>query len=159
MSEYMSDYRIVWQKWSDPLGEDDLDLIPEEEGELVTSEDMEGVFYDEEGNPVDDDAKPEGMEFFRKPTKVIITPMGVIPYTDNTASNKIFNFWIGHTNFDLNKTICKLIELHRGVETLDIFTRYRFRIGIGKLFDAGKIMASITDEINQNLKRDTYGSE
>jgi len=31
MSENIYDYRIVWQKWSDPLGEDDLDLIPEEE--------------------------------------------------------------------------------------------------------------------------------
>lgn len=149
MNEDTCDYRIVWQKWSDPLGEDDLDLIPEEE--TTTSEDISGIFYDDEGNPIETDPETEGMEFFKKPTKVIITPMGVIPYTDNTASNKIFNFWIGHTNFDLNGGICKLIELHRGIETLDIFTRYRFRIGIGKLFEAGKVMSSISEKINEQL--------
>lgn len=155
MSSDIHNYRIVWQKWSDPLGEDDLDLIPEEEP-VSTSEDISGVFYDEDGNPVDVDPEltGEGMEFFKKPTKVIVTPMGIIPYTDNTASNKIFNFWIGHTNFDLNSGICKLIELHRGIETLDIFTRYRFRIGIGKLFEGGDIMSSISEQINEYLSRD-----
>ena len=152
MSKDLNDYRIVWQKWSDPLGEDDLDFIPEEE--TITSEDIGGIFYDDQGNPIDVDPETEGMEFFKKPTKVIVTPMGVIPYTDNTASNKIFNFWIGHTNFDLNNGICKLIELHRGIETLDIFTRYRFRIGIGKLFEGAEIMSSISEEINEYLKRD-----
>ena len=155
MSSDIHNYRIVWQKWSDPLGEDDLDLIPEEEA-VSTSEDISGVFYDEDGNPVDVDPEltGEGMEFFKKPTKVIVTPMGIIPYTDNTASNKIFNFWIGHTNFDLNNTICRMIELHRGIETLDIFTRYRFRIGIGKLFEGGDIMSSISTQINDHLSRD-----
>jgi hypothetical protein len=152
MNANIHDYRIVWQKWSDPLGEDDLDLIPEEE--TNTSDDVSGIFYDDEGNAIDVDPASEGMEFFKKPTKVIVTPMGIIPYIDNTASNKIFNFWIGHTNFDLNNGICKLIELHRGIETLDIFTRYRFRIGIGKLFEGGDIMSSISEEINEYLSRD-----
>ena len=77
--------------------------------------------------------------------------MGMIPYTDNTASSKIFNFWVGHTNFDLTPVIVKKIELIEGVETLDVFTRYRFRVGIGKLFDSAFVMSSIAENIYDYL--------
>jgi hypothetical protein len=74
--------------------------------------------------------------------------MGIIPYSENTASNKIFNFWTGHTNFNLSAKICDIIENTEGVETLDIFTRYRFRVSIGKAF--------IDSDIMRNINHNTY---
>lgn len=137
MSNY-TNYQIVWQKWSDPLGEDDIENIKTFEPE----------FYDDEDKVVFDEDKAEPKtDFYERPTKVVITPMGIIPYTENTASNKIFNFWLGHTNFDITIRIGALIESIEGVETLDIFTRYRFRIGVGKLFDAPTVMNTIDKKI------------
>jgi hypothetical protein len=77
--------------------------------------------------------------------------MGVIPINENTASNKIFNFWMGHTNFDITKDIVDTIEETSGVESLDIFTRYRFRISVGKAFDDSQIMRDINDRVYEHL--------
>jgi hypothetical protein len=108
------------------------------EPEFYTEED------EEEGEHIDAVGEEE---FYKRPTKVIMTPMGIIPYTENTASNKIFNFWVGHTNFNLNLHVCRLIEDAEGVETLDVFTRYRFRIGVGKLFDDKSVMRDINETV------------
>lgn len=141
--------RIVWQKWFDPFGEDDLDSI--EEHNNFDSDEAE--FYEEDDTTFDEhiEEAEDQPNFYRKPTRVVLTPMGMIPYTDNTASSKIFNFWVGHTNFDLTPIIVKKIELIEGVETLDVFTRYRFRVGIGKLFDSAFVMSSISENIYDYL--------
>lgn len=148
-------YRIVWEKWFDPFGEDDLESVPE----MMTSEDIEADFYEDEeeyealGEENDHLLVDDEIEFYKKPVRVVITPMGVIPYTNNTASNKIFNFWVGHTDFNISPGIVAIIESISGVETLDVFTRYRFRIGVGKLFDAGIVMSSISDALYYHLEK------
>lgn len=119
-------YLVAWQKWFDPFGED------EETHDYIDSHDSE---YD------------ESADFQPKAFKAISTPMGIIPYTENTASSKIFNFWVGHTNFNLTEAISMLIETTEGVETLDVFTRYRFRIAIGKIFDESEVKSNITQNI------------
>jgi hypothetical protein len=77
--------------------------------------------------------------------------MGLIPYNEYTASSKIFNFWVGHTNFNLTQNIVDCIEECEGIEILDVFTRYRFRIGIGKCFNDSDIMAAVSSQINRYL--------
>ncbi len=132
------DYQIVWEKWVDPFGEN-LD--------------------ETKWNNYDDESLDEDTEFFDdhikkhldKPVRVIASPLGLIPYNEHTASSKIFNFWIGHTNFNISKNIAEIIEKSEGVELLDIFTRYRFRIGIGKCFSDKETMNQITDSINAFL--------
>lgn len=141
-------YRIVWEKWYDPLGEDDLESFDEQE---ITSDNISPIFYDDNGQELNEDKIDIDDETYKKPVKIIVTPMGIIPYTENTASNKIFNFWVGHTNFNLSQPVCHLIENSEGVETLDIFTRYRFRIGIGKLFDVKTTINQIDNRIYDYL--------
>lgn len=119
-------YLVAWQKWFDPFGED------EETHDYIDSHDNE---YD------------ESTDFQPKAFKAISTPMGIIPYTENTASSKIFNFWVGHTNFNITQSISTLIETTKGVETLDVFTRYRFRIAVGKIFDESEVKSNITQNI------------
>ena len=46
-----------------------------------------------------------------------------------------FDCWVGHTNFNLSKKIASELEKVEGVELLRICSRYRFFIGIGKMFD------------------------
>tara|TARA_Y100000004_G_scaffold179670_1_gene223505 strand:+ start:615 stop:1058 length:444 start_codon:yes stop_codon:yes gene_type:complete len=140
--------QIVWQKWFDPLGEDDHENYPD----IEDVEDVENAEYykDSQDNDIEDNGETD---FFKRPTKVIMTPMGMIPYNENTASNKIFNFWIGHTNFNLSLPVCTIIEQEEGVETLDIFTRYRFRIGVGKLFNAKTVMYNINNNVYNFIEK------
>ena len=138
---------IIWQKWSDPFGGDDDDLDQAFDDQI-----SEEPFEDEEDN---EDQQVMSKSLFKKQSvKVIATPMGIIPMNDNTASGKIFNFWVGHTNFDITKKIAQIIESIAGVETLDIFTRYRFRVAIGKAFNDSEVMRDINDKIYTVLEDD-----
>jgi len=134
---YNEESLIIWQKWFDPFGEDDANEL--NANSIEESDDLE---EGNEYNPID---------HLKKPMKAIATPMGIIPYTENTASSKIFNFWVGHTNFTITPTIVDILENVDGVESLDIFTRYRFRIAIGKVFDDARVMKEINDQIYNHL--------
>lgn len=88
------------------------------------------IFWEKWADPFvnDNDDEPKNLG------PVLVGPMGVIPLTENATPSKVYNFWLGHTNFNITSSIENVIENTPGVETLDVFTRYRFRIAIGKAF-------------------------
>lgn len=134
-----SDKNIVWEKWIDPY----LNETPETELPDFIPENTSPA-YEESDEEIEDG-------YIRKQTMYAISsPMGMIPYNEYTASSKIFNFWIGHTNFDITTEIARQIELAEGVEILDIFTRYRFRIAVGKNFKDRTVMNNINKTILRN---------
>jgi hypothetical protein len=122
---------IIWEKWIDPFGKDHEE-IKWNDYDKEDEEDMYNDVIDKRIN---------------KNVKVIQSPMGLIPYNEHTAPSKIFNFWIGHTNFNVSKSIINILENSNGVEILDIFTRYRFRIAVGKCFNDSEIMTEINTQI------------
>lgn len=137
---YGEDNLIVWQKWFDPFGSDDSPpIIPYPH------------HYDEERDSPESEDNHFSDMTTSQPMRAISTPMGLIPYTENTAPSKIFNFWVGHTNFNLTSPVVDIIENTDGVETLDVFTRYRFRIAIGKNFDDARVMKEINDQVYEYL--------
>jgi len=95
---------IVWQKWVDPFGGDD-DIINEKN---------EPEFYDDNYNTIEDETDKEEKDILKKGKvqgiRVMATPMGIIPVNENTASGKIFNFWVGHTNFNITGRVAQIIE-------------------------------------------------
>lgn len=131
------DKLVIWEKWRDPFGMDD---------------DIEDDVDDEESDP---DSMYNGLEdnkskqHINQPEhiRVMATPMGIIPITENTASSRIFNFWTGHTNFNITPKIASIIAETDGVESLDVFTRYRFRISVGKAFEDSSVMRNINKHI------------
>lgn len=144
---------IMWQKWLDPFGEDDII-------ESSFDKDVSDNFLDED---IEEDLEDSSLQKEKnkleslinnknKHIKVIATPMGIVPVNENTCSGKIFNFWVGHTNFDITKNITAIIELTQGVETLDVFTRYRFRISIGKAFDDSAVMRIVNKNVYNYLE-------
>jgi hypothetical protein len=138
---------ISWQKWLDPFGSDDAEGL-EHDPYLGDYEEQE---LDDEVEDANDEDKEKKIRHTTQRLKVIATPMGIIPVTDNTMSGKIFNFWIGHTNFDITHKVADVIEKTDGVETLDIFTRYRFRIAVGKAFDDSSVMRDINKRVYSEL--------
>lgn len=145
---------IVWEKWVDPFGKemDDAKWTDyENEIDDIYDVDIEDENQDEDDIPL--------LMTDKKEIRVIATPMGLMPYNELTAPGKIFNFWVGHTNFNITKKIATIIEECEGVEILDIFTRYRFRIGVGKCFSDSDTMKKINDTIYKNLDKSIdYGS-
>lgn len=129
---------IIWEKWKDPLGYDDQD-----DTELDASND---ISYDEDGHDQPYEIVKQS-KVKKIKCQIISTPFGIIPLNENTASSEIFNFWTGHSNFAITQDIANLIEDTDGVETLNIFTKYRFRIAIGKAFNDSFVMR----EINNNI--------
>jgi len=54
-----------------------------------------------------------------------------------------FDLWYLHTNFEIKLQDVENIEQVPGVESLDIYSRYRLRIGFGKLFDRDKVKKDV----------------
>ena len=134
----MNNNIIIWEKWSDPFGSDEN--------------------FSELNNGFEDDSEcNEDVNVYQKILSqnkypIIATPFGIIPITESTSSSKIFNFWTGHTNFSITKKISDIIEYTDGVETLSIFTRYRFRISIGKAFKDSDVMTNINNNVYYYLE-------
>jgi hypothetical protein len=126
---------IIWEKWVDPFGQN-MDSVEWPGYDQIDNDDMEN-------DPISN----------KKITKIhaISTSMGIIPYNEHTDCSKIFNFWIGHTNFNLTSKVVTIIEDIEGVETLDIFTRYRFRVSFGKAFNDREIMNTIANTVYSYL--------
>ena len=131
-----SNHLIVWEKCQDPFLPDNFIGEPDSAYE----EDREE--YEEQD--------PEAHSGTFK-TTMILTPMGMLPYTEKTACSAIFKFWVGHTNFSITNSIETIINTAKGVETLDIFTRYRFRIAVGKAFKDSDIMNYINNKTYEHL--------
>jgi len=62
---------------------------------------------------------------------------------DDMAMLSNFECWIGHSNFDITKEIKNILNKTEGVELLKICSRYRFFIGIGKMFDFKEVRKNI----------------
>ena len=56
-----------------------------------------------------------------------------------------FDCWLGHTNFNITKSVKERLENMRGVEVLKICSRYRFFIGIGRMFDFSEVRKEIEE--------------
>lgn len=145
---------IIWEKWVDPFGEDiDEAKWRDYDNNIKDINDIIDEFIDDEDEDSDINQSADlSSNKNNKPIKVIASPLGLIPYNEHTASGKIFNFWIGHTNFNITSFVKNILETSDGVEILDIFTRYRFRIGIGKCFSDSETMKLINDRVYNSLK-------
>lgn len=130
--------KIIWEKWKDPLGFDD------QEEDLLDSE---------EESDYHDIYNQKQIKNKKIKCQLIHTPFGIFPVNENTASSEIFNFWTGHTNFALIKNIGDIIEATDGVETLNVFTKYRFRISVGKAFNDSIVMRNINNNVYKYLNR------
>lgn len=136
---------IVWEKWRCPFG---TNLADEEwPGALSPPHRVDSELEFDEDNIIE-----EELPFhLGKNTQLISTGLGIIPLTEYTNPAKIFNFWTGHTNFPITHKVKDIIDNVDGVELLTIFTRYRLRVGIGKLFTDGQVMREINKRVSEYL--------
>jgi hypothetical protein len=134
---------IIWKPWNDPVapllkGKVVEPYEPEEDEfdpAYVTARDTFGA---------DDRPSPYGEELqggYKGP--IVVGPIGLVPIQEANLPSSLFNFWMGHTTFRLTGNHEDAIEGVDGVETLDVFTPYRFRVGVGRAFDDRKVRKAI----------------
>jgi hypothetical protein len=145
------DDKIGWQKY-ESLIEEQLSstflsdlfnkiLVEEEEEE---EEDSYESAYDQE----DSIARPDPAKMALN--SKIMEDIGMITN---------FDCWIGHTNFDITPDIKKNLDSIKGIEVLKIFSRYRFFIGIGKMFDFKSVRNGIEELLLKKEKENGHRSK
>ena len=127
-----SGYNVYWEKWVDAY---EVDIEAELEEKIVEKDEF-GLFF--EGVS---EEEPQNI----RSIQTIFTPFGVLPLTEHSLASTYFKFWVGHSNFKITAAAHSLISKVEGVESLDIFTPYRFRIAVGKLFRDRDVMSNIKD--------------
>lgn len=125
---------IVWEKWKDPL----LTQL----GNSDTQNDEEDEYEEPDFNQYNE--RPKKALW---PAQVVMTPFGFLSINENLPIGEVFNFWIAHSNFAITKKISNMIEETEGVETLEVYTKYRFKIGVGKAFSDSETMRHINNKI------------
>jgi len=131
---------ILWEKWKDPWNKKADEDTQDDHWDKADYDLIETNRDDDE-----DETEEEG--------RVIITPMGAFPILNRNSPGKVFNLWIGHTNFKISDKIVKLIADTLGVETFDVYTPYRMRIGIGKLFQPKDVTHTIDITLQKHLQK------
>ena len=128
---------VKFEQWQSPFypTDDETDFKPTPEPSpaySLSDEDEEEMLNDEQ------EAK-----MARKPIPFINSTIGIIPLNEHTDITQQCALWVGHCNFDVSKPVLLAIEKIAGVEILDVFTRYRFRVGCGKMFNPSKVLREI----------------
>ncbi len=133
--------RIIWRRWRDPMAP----LVKRDGAE--PDDDHEEVFAAASRDDVLDGEPAELRPRERRGSfgPGIVGPFGVIPLHEENLPSKLFEFWMGHCNFDLTEKVVDEIKRVPGVETLDVGTRYRFRLGVGKAFAGRQVRDAVSD--------------
>ena len=126
--------KIAWEKW------EDIDLP-----QLEQIDDKEDMFFPD--GEIDEELIAQLSFGPMMPVPKIRTPLGMFSIDDPLRPSKMFDCWIGHANFDLTAEMVMEIEKVDGIEAFKIMSRYRFFIGIGKLFNFRDVRQEIQDII------------
>lgn len=155
--------QLGWEKWVNPYGDEFEDAAwPGAFGNFETDDAIDRLdrknrgelnkweLEEESDNPVERQVDlpllvAKGKH--SKQVKLLMTPMGFVPMTEWNNPGKVFNFWIAHTNFRMTEEIQNIIDTTDGVESLDVFSPYRWRIAIGQAFDS----VEVKERVRQNL--------
>lgn len=149
----LGNYEIVWQK-NENLFESAEEKLhkanAEAEKELEENDDYDinDEEFETESSYEDDEPRSVGRQPF-----LFTGDGGAVPVHEYFPSGKIYNFWIGYTNFPITDDVMDIIDFTDGIETLERFTRYRMRVGVGKLFKTGEVLSAVRKNVKEFLNK------
>ena len=144
----MSKNQIGWQKYEDML-EDQMQspLL------LQLYKSFQDTLYSEaEINEIGSFTEEEIEELMKSQSAEPVSPDNTLIQIDDKLMESInlvanFDCWMGHTNFDITEDIKNELDRTEGIEVLKICSRYRFFVGIGKMFDFKDVRKMIEKSI------------
>lgn len=81
--------------------------------------------------------------------KMVNTPFGMFELKEAFNPLNHFDFWIGHTDFDIDEEFVYIANRTAGIEGIKVMSRYRFLIAVGKMFTMSKVRAAL--ELNLGI--------
>ena len=141
----MKKFKIGWQKYEDVIESQINSPIIEKIQEVVQAR-YDGVTNIEDLDGLDEETLAE-LELQQQLTSqpVMISLDDEMATEINIASN--FDCWVAHTNFNLTEKIKNQLDKIEGVELLKVYSRYRFLVGIGRMFDFKDVRRKIESKI------------
>jgi hypothetical protein len=121
---------ICWTKWVDPLNRN-IDEV-EYPGYDLQGGDNDVEVLSQEGMEDEDEDVDKNTFHKIEPVRIISTPHGLMTLTEHSFASATFDFWTMHCNFNVTPEIAKAIEEAPGVESFNVVTRNRARIGINR---------------------------
>ena len=140
----MSDIKIGWQKYEDfldkqinsPAIDNIMQSITAKAQEVETEEYQEDSAYKDSSEYTDEESDSQPMMF----------PMSAQFFQDLSLLST-YDCWLGHTNFDITPVIKNKLDNIEGIEILKICSRYRFFIGLGRMFKFADVRTSVENAI------------
>ena len=148
----MKKFKIGWQQYEDVIESQINSPILEKIQQVVQAR-YDGVTNLESLEGLDEEALAE----FELQQHLSSEP--VMINLDDQMVNEIslatnFDCWMAYTNFNLTETIKNQLDKIEGVELLKICSRYRFLVGVGRMFDFKDVRRKIETKICGNSKGD-----
>lgn len=138
--------KIGWQKYEALLEEQMSSTLIMDLLKTQVDEDVEEMAYS--------DSEDEDLQ----DSSSIMIPMSAKLIEDAMMITN-FDCWLGHTNFDITPDIKKALDRCEGVELLKVMSRYRFFIGVGKMFEFAKVRKSIETELTKEITNEEEEQE
>jgi len=137
----MNSKKIGWQKYEDAI-------------EKQLKSPITRMFMDAERNSInksldeyetgDEDETYDDNDYASEMPRAVAVSESLVQEAFVAAN---FDCWIGHTNFDITKSVQNTLQKIPGIEILKVNSRYRFFIGIGKLFSSREVKKNIESEL------------
>lgn len=124
--------QIGWQKYEEVLKEQIKSPILKE----ILQEIQANSFEDDEEENLEENT----YENYQEQKFLISIPENLMGEASLASS---FDCWIAHTNFNITEEVKNKVNKIDGVEILKIHSRYRFFVGIGRMFDFSKVRQDI----------------
>lgn len=127
--------KIGWQKYEDHIEQQLSSPVLQTIIQNIAMQNLD-VEDEEENEEIEED--------LAKATSVVPLTSQLVNDISMTSS---FDCWIGHTNFDVTHSIKEKLDRVPGIELLKIYSRYRFFVGIGQMFNFTKVRNDIEKAI------------
>jgi len=121
--------KIGWQKYEDVI-----------QSEMHSP--MANILFDDLASEVDEDEYEEKHETPEQ--EAFFLPKN---FYETISLMSRFDCWIGHTNFNITTSVKNKLNEVDGIEVLNVNSRYRFFIGIGKMFNFSDVRKNIEEAI------------
>lgn len=127
--------KIAWQKYEDLIEQQMSSPLLD----ILASKISKEVINYEEGDE-------EGYEQYEEPelqnAQNVMLPVSEKLLEDMTMLSN-FDCWMAYTNFDITPEIKEILNDIEGIEIMRICSRYRFFIGVGKMFSFKQVRSDI----------------
>jgi hypothetical protein len=124
------DKKIGWQKYEDVI-----------QTEMYSP--LASLILEEFNSTIDEEEDYETEEK-EDMTESLIVPKN---FYETVSLMSRFDCWIGHTNFNITTSVKNTLNEVDGIEVLNVISRYRFFIGIGKMFKFTEVRKDIENSI------------